>query len=229
MEISISLDPSVNKDLEKYLNHMNGVLLSINEGRLGYHVDVMDGKLVERAAVSADEYKMITTKAMLPIDVHLAIMKPHERIDDYLNVVCSTRYGRCVRCITFQVESLSKFEAKRLVKKIQKAGFKAGIAVDLDTYVGANDYKELIEVSDVVLIMAVKGGKPNQVFSVGAMRKVQQVKKHNPGVRVIVEGGINPDNINKVKRAGVDTVVLDECVYSAKDRRARVLELIRAI
>jgi len=222
MEVSISLNPA-GRDLEKYLNQMNAVLLSINEGRLGFHIDVLDGKLTD------GEYKLVATEAMLPIDVHLSIAKPHERIDDYLNAVCRVRYGRCVRSITFRVESLSKFDAKRLIKKIQKAGFKAGIAIGPGTYVGADDYKELVEVSDVVLVMAAGGGKTSQVSNAAAIRKVQAVKKHNPGVRIILEGDINLDSIKRIKSAGVDTVVVDDCVYQAKDRRAAVLELIRAV
>lgn len=228
MEISVSLDPSVNKDLENYVNHMNGVLLSINEGRLSYHVDVMDGKLVERAAVTLPEYNFITSTARVPMDVHLMINKPHERIEDYSSAP-HLKYDKGVRSITFHVEALPKVEAKKLLVKIQKSGFKGGVAIDLDTQVTASGIQELIEKSDVVVIMSVKAGKSGQVFNIGGLRKVQQVKKLNPGIRVILDGGVNGDNIEMIKKAGVDTVVVGNYVYSAADKKAALIGLVRTI
>lgn len=228
MEISVSLDPSVNNDLENYVNQMNGVLLSINEGRLSYHVDVMDGKLVERAAVSLPEYAFITDTARIPMDVHLMVNKPQDRIEDYLNVP-KLRYDAGVRSISFHVEALPRFEAKKLLAKIQKSGFKGGVAIDLDTPVTASGIQELIEKSDVIVIMSVKAGKSGQVFNMGGLRKVQQVKKLNPGIRVILDGGINGDNIEMIKKAGVDTVVVGNYIYSSTDRKGTVIDLIRVV
>jgi ribulose-phosphate 3-epimerase len=207
---------------------MNGVLLSINEGRLSFHVDVMDGKLVERAAVSMSEYQHITANAKMPIDVHLMINKPQDRIDEYLNAPHHI-YGKGVRCITFHVEAIPKFEAKRLLSKIQKAGIKGGVAIDLDTYVGADGIRELIEKSDVVLVMSVKAGASGRPFSIGGMHKVAQIKKINPAVRVILDGGINSENIQMIKKAGVDTVVVGKYIYSSEDRKETILNLIRLI
>lgn len=229
MEISISLDPSVNKDLENYLNEMNATLLSINEGRLSFHADVMDGKLVERAAINSDEYTFITKTALLPVDVHLIIARPHERIGEYLDVPVSSRYGKVVRSITFHVETLSKFHALRLISTIRKAGFKAGIAVDLDTYVGSDDCKSVIEQCDVVVVMSVKAGKSGQTFNMGGLKKVAEIKRINPGCRVILDGGISANNIELVKRAGVDTAVIGSYVYDSEDRKATVKGLIRLI
>jgi len=226
MEISVSLDPSVNKDLENYVNYMNGVLLSINEGRLSYHVDIMDGQLVERAAVSMSEYGFITTTSKLPMDVHLMINKPQDRIEEYFNAP-KLKYNGGVRSITFHVEALPRYEAKKLLQKIQKSGFKGGVAIDLDTPVTATGIQELIEKSDVVLIMSVKAGKSGQVFSMGGLRKVQQVKRINPGIRVILDGGVNRDNIEMIKKAGVDTVVVGNYIYSSEDKKATILNLVR--
>ena len=229
MEISISLDPAVNRDLENYLNEMNAILLSTKEGRLSFHADVMDGKLVERAAISNDEYNFIASNALLPVDVHLMINKPNERITEYLTAPSCSRYGKTVRSITFQIEALPKGEAKKLIATIQKAGFKAGIAVDLDTYVGDEEYKEIIEKCDVVIVMSVKAGKSGQAFNMGGLRKVSAIKKINPYVRVILDGGIRPDNIELIKKAGVDTAVIGSYIYGSQDRQEAVIDLVRMV
>ena len=229
MEISVSLDPAVNRDLENYLNEMNATLLSITEGRLSFHADVMDGKLVERAAISPGEYNFIAATALLPVDVHLMINRPQDRIGEYLAVPPNARYGKIIRSITFQIEALPKTEALKLLATIQKAGFRAGIAVDLDTYVGDEDYKAIIEKCDVAVVMSVKAGKSGQAFNMGGLRKVYAIKKINPSVRVILDGGIRPNNIDLVKKAGVDTAVIGSYIYEADDRKAAVTGLIKLI
>jgi len=228
MEISISLDPAVNKNLEEYLTHMNGVLLSINEGRLSYHVDVMDGKLVERAAVNMQEYEYITKTAMLPVDVHLMINKPQDRIEEYLSAPLA-KFNKGVRSITFHVEALPKFEALKLLKRIKNAGFKCGVAIDLDTYVEEDGTSDLIAKSDVILLMSVKAGKSGQMFNMSGLRKTAHIRRINPSVRIILDGGINQDNVAVIKRAGVGTVVVGDYIYSSEDRKAAILTLIRAM
>ena len=228
MEISISLDPAANKNLESYVKEMNAVLLSINEGRLSFHADVMDGKLVERAAISNEEYQFVAREALLPVDVHLMIHKPAERITDYLTVPPSPRYGKTVRSITFQIESVTKFEATRLLSTIQKAGFKAGIAIDLDTYIGS-DLERIIEKCDLVVIMSVKAGKSGQAFNMTGLRKVSTIKKINPSIRVILDGGIRPNNIDLIKKAGVDTAVIGSYIYESTDKKNDILGLIKLI
>jgi len=228
MEISISLDPSVNKNLEEYLPYMNGVLLSINEGRLSYHVDVMDGKLVERAAINPTEYEFITKTAMLPTDVHLMINKPQDRIEEFLSAP-HAKFNKGVRSITFHVEALPKFEAMKLLKRIKNAGFKCGVAIDLDTYVEQDGTSDLIAKSDVVLLMSVKAGKSGQMFSMGGLKKAAHIRRINPAVRIVLDGGINRDNIAMIKKAGVDTVAIGNYIYSAEDRKAAVMNLVRAL
>ena len=228
MEISVSLDPAVNNNLEEYLPHMNGVLLSINEGRLSFHTDIMDGELVKRAAINPAEYEFITKTAMLPMDVHLMINKPQDRIEEFLSAP-HAKFNKGVRSITFHVEAIPKFEALKLLKRVKNAGFKCGVAIDLDTYVEADGTSDLIAKSDVVLLMSVKAGKSGQVFSMGGLRKAAHIRRLNPSVRIILDGGINKDNVAMIKRAGVDTVVVGNYIYSSEDRKAAVLSLIRAL
>jgi len=228
MEISVSLDPAVNKNLEEYLPHMNGVLLSINEGRLSYHVDVMDGKLVERAAVNMQEYEYIVKTALLPVDVHLMINKPQDRIEEFLRAP-HFKFNKGVRSITFHVEAIPKFEALKLLKRIKNAGFKCGVAIDLDTYVEADGTSDLIAKSDVVLLMSVKAGKSGQMFSMGGLKKAAHIRRINPAVRIVLDGGINESNVAMIKKAGVGTVVVGKYIYSSEDKKTAVINLMRTM
>ena len=229
MEISISLDPSVNKNLEQYLNEMNAVMLTINEGRLSFHADIMDGKLVERSAINNEEYGHIASTALLPVDVHLMIHNPLGNIEQYLSVPPCPRYGKAIRSITFHIEAVTKFEATRLISIIKKAGFKVGVAVDLDTYVGTDDYKKIIEQCDVAVIMSVKAGKSGQPFNQGGLRKVSAIKNINPSIRVILDGGIRPNNIQLIKKAGVDTAVIGSYIYESDNKKEDLLGLLRLV
>jgi len=221
MEISISLDPAVNKNLEEYLGQMNDVLLSISKGRLSFHADVFDGEMVERKAINIDEWKFISETAKFPIDLHLTILRPQENIEKYLTAPRAN-----VRSITFHVEVVQADEAVELLTKIKAAGFEAGVALNIGTSV--KSAQKLIERADVVTLMSNVSGKSGQPFMPEVLPKVQQVKKINHAARVIIDIGVTRENIASLKDAGVDTAVVGSYIYKAEDRKAAVLELIHA-
>jgi len=220
MEVSVSLDPSAGKDLEKYVEFLNTV-----EG-VALHVDVMDGKFVERAAVTMEEYSFAIKETSHQIDLHLMIDDVQNNINRY---IAKAVWGS-LRSVTFHVESFSGDKAKEdilaLLAKIKTMDIQAGIAIDLPTAVKDID-KDILQACDVVLVMSVKCGASGRPFDEVALEKVKGLKMNYPNFRVIIDGGVQSGNLEKVKKAGVDTAVVGSFIYGAKDRAATIKSLVK--
>ena len=216
MEISVSLDPSSGKDLQDYLGFLNQIR------DITIHLDVMDGVFVSRKSIKLDEFDFVVKNSSHKIDAHLMIEKPHENINRYL---AKAVWGS-LRSISFHAEALDSKEAVSLLNKIRVMGIWAGIVVDLPTRIQDID-KQLFENSDVITIMTVKCGKSGQSINLDELgKRVEFIAKSFPGKKIIVDGGVNLDNIEHVKTSGADIAVVGNAIYSAPNRKSTIQKLL---
>ena len=211
MEISISLDPAAHGDLDAYVaevNTWNGVTM---------HCDIMDGRLVERIAMSETQLKNVLRAARVPVDVHFMACD----VDHWL---AETPKTANLRSVSFQIEPFldAPEKAAVLLEKIRRErGCLAGIAIDLPTEVAAVP-ESLVRDADVIIVMSAKAGKSGQAFNPNALLKVAEIRRINPTARLIIDCGINEGNIALVKIAGFDVAAIGSAIYNASDRAAAV-------
>jgi len=225
MELSLSLDPASGKDFAQYLDFVNSI-----DG-ITIHCDVMDGSFVPRISIPRSEYAHLCKKSKHKIDVHLMVEKVEENLDYYLSQCCRGM----IRSICFHVEAITypqdrnrpeksatpSPKAIELVEKIRMNGIEGGIAIDLDTDIDEID-ERLLFMCDVITMMSVKAGASGQTFNKDVLAKVKKIKRLYPNVRIILDGGINLENIEQIKKAGVDTAVSASAVYNAEFRIAAI-------
>ena len=216
MDISISLDPAAGKDLEQYVDFLN------TQQDVLVHLDVMDGQFVPRESVTHEEFVYVLENSVHPIDAHFMVEKPDFSIWQFLPCLSIVEK---LRSITFHIEALAGKAGFQLLKKIKRFGIEAGIAIDLPTEIEAVD-RELLENSDVITIMSVKCGASGQKNNAEEMQKrLRYVTENFPKARLIVDGGINPENIKLAKNAGAHTAVVGGYAYGAEDRAVAIDEL----
>ncbi len=79
----------------------------------------------------------------------------------------------------------------------------------------------ILHLVDLVLVMSVNPGFGGQVFLDYTLEKVKKLKeiKDENGYNFLIEidGGINNDNIMKIKDAGCDIIVAGTAVFGSKD------------
>ena len=174
------------------------------------HVDVMDGHFVPNISFGAVVMKSIAGKTTLPFDVHLMIEHPEKYIPDF---VCeNTAY------ITIHSETC-KDDRKEVLNQIRDLGYKAGLAVNPETPL--SEIEGDLEDIDMALVMSVHPGFGGQSFIEECLDKVVQLKKlrEEKGYcyEIEIDGGINLDNVSKVKEAGCDIIVAGSAVFGAED------------
>jgi ribulose-phosphate 3-epimerase len=115
----------------------------------------------------------------------------------------------------------------RTLRMIQSEGARAGVVINPATPVGVLD--EVLDFVDYVLVMSVNPGFGAQRFLPNSLRKIRtlNLKRRELGVQFAIEidGGVSPENIGDVIRAGCDWVVAGSSVFGSADPGATVTRM----
>lgn len=179
-----------------------------------FHIDVMDGKFVENNTndlmLEYCEYlKNITT---IPIDVHLMVEDVGSFIENYLIFEPNT--------LTFHFEAAkSKEELLKWINQIKKNNCKVGISVKPNTNI--EEIYEILPYIHTVLVMTVEPGKGGQDLIPGTIEKIAKLKEHinrnNLETEIEADGGINLDNVEKIKDAGCSIIVAGTSIIKSEN------------
>lgn len=187
-----------------------------------YHIDVMDGKFVEKNTESIMYEYSNTIKQIsnLPLDVHFMVENIKENIDRYIPLFPSI--------ITFHYEACKDDEeVTKLINYIKENNIKPSISIKPNTSIEL--IKKFLPMLHMVLIMTVEPGKGGQKLILETLQKVKELKKYilenNLDTYIEVDGGVNKDTISMVKEAGIDIAVAGSAVISAKDFKQAIKEL----
>ena len=187
-----------------------------------YHIDVMDGKFVEKNTeeLMYDYANTIKQISNLPLDVHLMVENVKENIDRYIPLLPSI--------ITFHYEACKNDEEViEFINYIKEAGIKPAISINPNTSV--EKIKKFLHIVHMVLIMTVEPGKGGQKLIPETLEKVKEIKKYleenNLETYIEVDGGINNSTVTMAKEAGIDIAVAGSSIISADDFKKAIRDL----
>ena len=187
-----------------------------------YHIDVMDGKFVEKdTSVLMYSYaSSIKQMSNLPLDVHLMVEDVREYIDKYIPLKPSF--------ITIHYEAIKdKEELNKTIEYIKDNGIKCGLSIKPKTKV--EDIYEFLPYISLVLIMTVEPGKGGQKIIPETIEKISKLKEYlyqnNLDTYIEADGGIKVDNAELLKDAGVDIMVVGSAIINSEDYKKTIKEL----
>ena len=198
-------------------------ILALEKSKTDYfHIDVMDGKFVEKDTYEKmREYaEYIKRISNLPLDVHLMVEDVEKGIEDFSAVEPNI--------ITFHLEACkSEEEAFKNINLIKEANAKVGISVKPNTKI-EEVYKYLPYIH-MVLVMTVEPGKGGQTLLSDMVQKLQILKQYiseqQLEVDIEADGGINLATHEKVKFAGANILVAGTAILKATDYKVIIEEL----
>lgn len=197
-------------------------ILALEKAKTDYfHIDVMDGKFVEKDTYNKmREYaEYIKRISNLPLDVHLMVENVEKGIEDFSAVEPNI--------ITFHLEACKNEEVYKNIKLIKEANAKVGISIKPDTKI-EEVYKYLPYVH-MVLVMTVEPGKGGQTLLTDMLEKIKALKEYvdsqNIEIDIEVDGGINLATHDKVKEAGANILVSGTAILKATDYKVIIDEL----
>ena len=187
-----------------------------------FHIDVMDGKFVENTTVSdMTEYcEYLNSITNIPLDVHLMV-------EDVMSFIKSFIIFE-PRNITVHYEAAkNKEELLEWIKYIKENNCKVGVSIKPETDI--EKIYDILPYIHTVLVMTVEPGKGGQKLIDSTIGKISNLKKYiednNLEVDIEADGGINLDNINKIKEAGCDIVVAGSCILKSGNMKETIEKL----
>ncbi|KAH9777896.1 Ribulose-5-phosphate-3-epimerase [Citrus sinensis] len=175
------------------------------------HVDVMDGRFVPNITIGPLVVDALRPVTDLPLDVHLMIVEPEQRVPDFIKAGADIVSVHC--------EQSSTIHLHRTLTQIKSLGAKAGVVLNPATSLSAIEC--VLDVVDLVLIMSVNPGFGGQSFIESQVKKISDLRRMclekgvNPWIEV--DGGVGPKNAYKVIEAGANALVAGSAVFGAKD------------
>ncbi len=189
------------------------------------HFDVMDNHYVPNLTIGPLVCEAIRPHVSIPIDVHLMV----EPVDALVPMFAKAG----ANIITFHPEASKHVD--RTLSLIKDNGCKAGLVLNLTTPL---EYLEsVMHKLDMILLMSINPGFGGQSFEPSVMPKIRKVRalidEHmaNGGQEIWLEidGGVKPENIGEIAKAGVDTFVAGSAVFGAKDKDGGYKEIIQKL
>lgn len=187
-----------------------------------FHIDVMDGKFVERdtTEIMKDYALTISHISNLGLDVHLMVENVEEFIDEYSMLE--------PEIITFHIEATKTEErTKNAIEEIKRSGSRVGISISPDT--NLEEIKPYLNQIHMVLVMTVVPGKGGQKLIPETLEKVKELKKYidenNIDIDIEVDGGINAETASLAQEVGANILVAGNYLITAENLKEAVQSL----
>ena len=209
VEVSASILNMDNENAIKNLYELETALIDY------FHIDVMDGKFVKdnttEKMIEYSEY--ISSISSLPLDIHLMV----EDVEQYIKSFSVFEPN----LITFHIEARkNKEEIFELIKLVKESNSRVGLAIKPNTKI--EEIYNYLPYIHSVLIMTVEPGLGGQELIPETIDKISRMKKYleqeKLEVDIQADGGINLQNIDLLKQAGVSNVVVGNALMKTKDK-----------
>ena len=178
------------------------------------HVDVMDGRFVPNITYGYKVIETVRRLTELPLDVHLMVVEPERYFEDFIDAGASG--------LTVHAEVAPHLQ--RQLTRIRELGAAAGVALNPSTSLTA--VENVLDDMDLLLVMTVNPGFGGQQFIPHSLEKIGRARRmlDAAGSQAVLEvdGGISRETIHQCWRAGADTFVAGNAVFSADDPRAEI-------
>jgi len=182
----------------------------LNESEADFiHCDIMDGVFVPNISFGIPIVKHVHKIASKPLDVHLMIAEP----DKYIKAFADA--GASYLTVHFEVCN----HLHRTLNRIKELGLKASVCLNPHTPVAV--LEDIINETDMVLLMSVNPGFGGQEFILNTIKKVRQLRdmidKNNTECLIEVDGGVNFETGKMLVEAGTNVLVAGSFVFKSDD------------
>jgi ribulose-phosphate 3-epimerase len=181
------------------------------------HIDVMDGVFVPNLMLGTENIKYLRKISPLPLDIHLMIEHPEEKLDWFDIQPCEY--------VSVHVESTNHLQ--RALTRIRRYGAHPIAALNPATPLCM--IEEVTDDIDAVLLMTVNPGFAGQELVPQTLHKMNRLRRMldeigRPDIRIEVDGNVSFEHGSKMRDAGADLFVCG--TSSIFDKSGTILENI---
>lgn len=196
--------------MAKTQTELNQDLARLKNATSTVHLDIVDGQFANNKTF---QFPFKLSKKF-HYTAHLMVNHPEQWI---------TKHGKKVDVIIFHPETVK--DVFSLIKTVQSLKKKVGLALLPQTKVAS--VKKYLSQLDYLLILTVKPGFYHGKFLKSELKKIPEIRKINPHLKLIVDGGMNPQTIKQARTA--DYFVSGSYTTKAEYPRTRIKSLLEAL
>jgi ribulose-phosphate 3-epimerase len=192
-----------------------GAELEILRGAVSWaHVDVMDGSFCPQLTVGPAFVAAVASTGV-PVDAHLLVDEPGRLLPGIVGAGASvvTVHAEATRHLHRTLQELTALAAQCEREVLR------GVAISPGTPVQA--VEPVLELADLVLVLAVEPGWPGQRPAANTPRRVAAVRELAAAagcpVLVGVDGGVTLANAAEIASWGADVIVSGSAIYDGRD------------
>ena len=211
---TIEIAPSIlSADFSRLADHIDQIVDQIKI----LHIDVMDGHFVPNITLGPVVVAKLRPRLDLFFDTHLMITDAPKYAPEFVEAGADG--------ITFHLEAVD--DAPAMIQQLRDLGVSVGVSIKPKTPVTA--LEPIIGAVDMVLLMSVEPGFGGQSFIPNSPQRAQAIKKMlRPDQRLEVDGGIDATTSGIITRAGADTLVAGNAIFSKDDPAAAIKSILNA-
>jgi ribulose-phosphate 3-epimerase len=181
------------------------------------HVDVMDGHFVPNISIGVPVVASLRKATQLLLDVHLMIENPERYIEAFARAGADT--------LLIHQEATPHLD--RALAMAREEGCTAGVVINPATPV--ESLSEVLAQVGQVLVMSVNPGYGGQAFIPRSLEKIRQLRdlrsRYRYNYRIEVDGGVGPENVADLVRAGAEILVAGTSVFQTPNPAEAVRRL----
>ena len=191
--------------------HLEKEVKDLESGGIdSFHIDIMDGRYVPNFAMSLNDMRYIASATSIPLDVHLMIEHPNNRINLFLD---NLRKGD-----TVYIHPEAEYHPSTTLQSIINAEMIPGIAINPGTSV--ETVLEMLRIVKKVLVMSVNPGNAGQMYLPYVGKKITKLLsiKEDMDFEIYWDGACSADKILEYAPKGVKGFVLGTTLLFGKGR-----------
>lgn len=204
LELTASMMCADYGNLEKEVKNLD------DGGIDSFHIDIMDGRYVPNFAMSLNDMIYIASATGKPMDVHLMIEHPNNRINLFLQHL---RQGD-----TVYIHPEAEYHPSTTLQAIIDAGMVPGIAINPGTSV--ENITEMLRIVKKVLVMSVNPGNAGQMYLPYVGKKITKLLsiKEDMDFELYWDGACSAEKILEYAPKGVKGFVLGTTLLFGKNK-----------
>ena len=181
-------------------------------------IDIADGEFAPSQTINLNQlYWPKPDERQTKIDLHLMLMRPIQWLDQIVSLSPD-------KVILHAESDEAAVNLPRIFGHLRRFGIEVGAALLPNTQPG--EVKNLLEISDTVLIFGGHLGYQGGVADLSQLDKIPIIKAINPRATIEWDGGASLDNITNLVEAGVDQVNVGSAISGQPNAKAAYDELL---
>jgi len=175
-----------------------------------FQIDIADGKFTAWKTWNSPEVLKNIKKIKGKFELHLMVFNPEQVLPSWLET--------SPKRVIIHYEAIKDFSY--IYELCHKNGVELGIAINPETPFTVLD--KYLKKIDIIVALGVNPGPSGQKFEWFVLDRIQEFKTKYPKILCEIDGGVNEENLEEIKKSGVDFIAVGSAIFDGKDPSRKI-------